>query len=152
MSRLVRQVPASSTPTPVTTRSAPRPWRTRLWRECSVPPPCLRLLRSTPPVFLQSVRHVPACRAVRRVPQHREPREPPYRYLFRRPSPLIGIHRCRNGSRPPLIRRPQQRQQQTHGPSASATKPRQARSTRGCRDCSSGDCGPRSNRRARPMC
>ena len=74
--------------------------RRRCRQEGAAPPPSLRRLRSTPPVSLQSVRRVPACRAVRSVPRYPGRRAPPDRCPCRRPSPAIGIPRRRSGSRP----------------------------------------------------
>ena len=69
-------------------------------QEGAAPPPCLRRLRSTPSASLQSRRRAPACRGVRSVPRYPGPQAPPDRCLSRRPSPAIGIHCRRSGSRP----------------------------------------------------
>ena len=59
----------------MTTRNASARSHRRRWLESAAPPPFLRQPCSTPLVFPQSVRRVPACRAVRNVRRRLGPRE-----------------------------------------------------------------------------
>ena len=104
LTRLPRSVPVSWRPTAVTARTASEMSRRRCGQEGATPPPSLRRLRSTPPVSLRSVPHVPACRAVRIVPHAPGWRAPSDRSPCHRHARASGIARCRSGSRPRPVR------------------------------------------------